>query len=424
MTAFVVAGVVGSSFAGVANAAAPTTTTITGTVKTSLGAAVSGVKVSVVVGAQAAVVATTSATGAFSMTVRTGSATAQLTSTTANASLPQTWDIKGVATTIATSAVLNFSLPPTFAVTVHAQQGGVGVAGAAISQCDPALTQADTAVVLTGTAAVAPTQDFTGSTTNATGDVVLRSFKDATLGRLCARYQTTVAGAVTTYAARSGMINATADTGKTIFVPVVATQAGTIKDSTNAAKAGLNVAVRSASGQADSTSPVTTAAGAFTTQSAAGDVFVRISGSSLSSTVAPPTNIPRAFKATFDATSAGTPWNVLLPATVPLTVHVQNADGTPVTGAVIRPVVGSSYGAANPATLLAGASAATLTQQVYGDAKSDAAGLTTARLFADSSLASFRVLKNVGGGNIRQFVVPAGTVLTAAKTITVTLPAA
>ena len=111
-------------------------------------------------------------------------------------------------------------------------QGGAPIAGAGISQCSAATSQADSAVVLAGTAAVTPTQNFTGATTNATGDVTVQSFKDATLGRLCARYSTTTLGAVTDYAARSAIINATANTAKTIFVPVVAEQAGTVKDST------------------------------------------------------------------------------------------------------------------------------------------------------------------------------------------------
>ena len=421
VTALVVAALLGSGLVGTANAAQ---TTITGTVKTSLGAGVSGVKVSVKVSGGAVKVGTTTSTGTFSMNVQTGSASIQLFNSTANEALPQVWDIKGIATSITSNAVLNFTLPATSAVALKVTQGGTAVAGAGITQCSAATSQADTAVVLPGTAAVTPTQDFVGATTNATGDVTVQSFKDATLGRLCARFNTTTLGAVTTYAARSGIINATTNTAKTIFVPVVAEQAGTVKDSTASGQAGLQVAVRSASGQADSTSPPTTAAGAFTTQSAAGDVFVRVSGTSLSSTVAPPPNIPRAFKATFDATSSGTPWNITLPATVTLTVNVQNSDGTPVNGVVIRPAVGSSYGTANSVTLLAGAAAATLTQQVYGDAKSGDNGVTSARLFPDSSLGAFRVLKNVGGGVTRQVTVPAGTILTGASTITVTLPAA
>jgi len=420
VTALAVAGLLGTGLVGTASAAQ---TTITGTVKTALGATVSGVQVAVKTGG-APKVATTNASGQFSLSVAVGAATIHLSNTTVNAALPQTWDIKGVSTSITSNAVLNFTLPTVSTVAVKVAQGGVPISGAAVAACDATTTQADAAVVLAGTAAVTPTQNFTGATSNATGDVTLQAFKDATLGRMCARFSATTLGAVTTYAARSGLIDASANTAKTIFVPVVAQQAGTIKDSTNTAQAGLFLAVRSAGGQADSVSPLTTATGAFTTQSAAGGVFVRISGSSLSSTVAPPPNIPRAFKATFDATSAGTPWAITLPATVPLTIKVQNADGTPVSGAVIRPAVGSSFGAANSATLLAGASAATLTQQVYGDGKSDAAGLTTARLFPDSSLASFRVLKNVGGGLIRQVTVPAGTVLTGPNQITVTLPPA
>jgi len=424
VTALVVAGLLGTALVGTA-AAAPTT--ITGTVKTATGANVAGVKVSVKVGAGQAVNATTNATGQFSMNVQTGSATIELSPTTANAALPQVWSIKGVSASITSAAVLNFSLPATSAVSVDVARSGTGgaaIAGAAVSQCDPAVSQANSAVVLPGTTAVAPTQDFTGAVTNASGDVTLQAFKDSTLGRLCARFSTTDNGAVTTYAARSGIKDASVDLLFPIKVPTVAEQAGTVKDNTGSGKAGLKVAIRSAGGQVDSQSPLTTAAGAFTTRVGSGDVFARISGSSLSSTVAPPTNIPRAFKATFDASATGTPWTVDLPATVTLTVKVENADGSPVSGAVIRPAVGSSYGVANSVPLLAGGSAATITQQVYGDSRSTALGLTSARLFPDSSLAAFRVLKNVGGGQIRQVTVSAGTVLTSAKQITVVLPPA
>ena len=417
----VVVGLLGSGLAGTADAAQ---TTVTGTVKTALGATVSGVQISVRTGGGALKTATTNATGQFSLIAPTGPATIRLNNTTVNAALPQTWNIRGISTSITSGAVLNFRLPATSTVAVTVAQAGTPISAAAVAACDPTTTQADPAVVLAQTTAAVPTQDFTGATSSATGDVTLHAFKDAALGRLCARYSTTTLDATTTYAARSGLIDAATDTAKTIFVPVVAEQTGAVKDSTNAAQAGLAVAVRSAGGQADSTSPLTTAAGAFTTQSAAGGVFVRISGSSLSSTVAPPNNIPRAFKATFDATSTGTPWSIALPATTTLTVKVQNADGTPVNGAVIRPAVGSSFGVADGVTMLAGASPATLTQQIYGDGRSNALGLTSARLFPDSSLAAFRVLKNVGGGLVRAVTVPAGTALTGAKQITVTLPAA
>ena len=420
VTVLVAAGLLTTGLVGTAAAAQ---TTVTGTVKTALGATVSGVQVSVKVGTTTKL-ATTDSTGKFSVATQTGTATLGLSSTTATAGLPQTWSVKGVSTSITSNAVLSFTLPAVSTVAIQVAQNGTPIVGASVSQCTPSTSQADAAVVLAGTAAVAPTQDFTGSVTSATGGVTLNSFKDATLGRLCARFSATTLGAVTTYAARSGMIDATLNTGKTIFVPKVAEQAGTVKDSTGGGHAGLKVAIRSASGQADSLSPLTTAAGGFTTQVAAGGVFARISGLSLSSTVAPPLNIPRAFKATFDATASTTAWAVKLPATVNLNVVVQNPDGSPVQGAVIRPAVGSSYGAANSATLLTGAAAATLTQQVYGDGKSTAAGLVSARLFPDSSLAAFRVLKNVGGGKIREVVIPVGTVLTAAKQITVTLPAA
>ena len=424
VTAVAVAGLLGSALVGTA-VAAPTT--VTGTVKTATGANAAGVKVSIKVGAGAAVTATTNANGQFSLAGQTGSGAIELSNTTVNAALPQAWSIKGITTNITSNAVLNFTLPATSVVSVNVSRSGAtgaAIAGAAVGQCSAGTSAANTAVVLPGTAAVAPTQDFPGAVTSATGAVTLTAFKDSTLGRLCARFTTTDAGATTTYAARSGIKDASADLFFPIKVASVVEQAGTVKDSTAAGKADLKVALRSASGQIDSASPLTTAAGAFTTRVAAGEVFARISGSSLSNTVAPPTNIPRAFKATFDATASGAPWSVTLPATVTLTVKVQNADGSAVSGAVIRPAAGSSFGAANSAVLVAGGAAATLTQQIYGDAKSDAAGLTSARLFPDSTLGAFRVLKNVGGGNIREILVPAGQVLTSAKQITVTLPPA
>ena len=424
LTALAVAGLLGSALVGNAAAAA---TTVTGTVKTATGANAAGVMVSIKVGGGAAVTATTNANGQFSLAGQTGSGTIELSNTTVNAALPQAWSIKGVTTNITSNAVLNFTLPATSVVNVKVTRAGTtgaAIAGAAVGQCSAGTSGANTAVVLPGTAGVAPTQDFPGAVTNATGDVTLTAFRDSTLGRLCARFTTTDLGATTTYAARSGIKDASADVFFPIKVANVVEQAGTVKDSTAAGQANLKVALRSASGQIDSASPLTTAAGAFTTRVAAGEVFARISGSSLSNTVAPPTNIPRAFKATFDATASGAPWSITLPATVTLTVKVQNADGSPVKGAVIRPAAGSSFGAANSAVLVAGGSAATLTQQIYGDAKSDAAGLTSARLFPDSTLGAFRVLKNVGGGSVREVIVPAGQVLTGAKQITVTLPAA
>ena len=424
VTVLAIAGLLGTLLVGTASAAP---TTVTGTVKTSTGVDVAGVRVAIKVGAGRAKIATTNANGQFSVNTRTGSGTIRLTNTTVNAALPQVWDIRGIATNITSNAVLNFTLPATSVVDVKVTRAGAAgapIADAAIGQYDPAASQANSAVVLPGTAAVAPTQDFTGARTNATGDVSLRAFKDSTLGRLAARFTTTDLGATTTYAARSGIKDASVDVLFPIKVANVVEQAGNVLDSTGGGQANLEVAIRSASGQIDSSSPLTTAGGAFTTQVAPGDVFARISGSSLSSTVAPPPNIPRAFKATFDASATGTPWTVDLPATVTLTVKVENADGSPVSGAVIRPAVGSSFGEANSATLLAGGTPATLTQQVYGDGKSDAAGLTSARLFPDSNLAAFRVLKNVGGGNTRVVTVAAGTVLTSATQITVTLPPA
>jgi len=417
VTALAVAALLGTGLAGTANAA---NTTVTGTVKTALGTPVAGASVSIKVGNKT-INATTSATGAFSASgVTTGAATISLGNGSANAELPPVWAINAVSTSIATAAVLNFTLPATSAVSVLVSQVGTPIAGAKISQCT-ASSPADPAVVLAGSAAVAPTQDFTGATTSAAGDVVIRSFKDATLGRLCAAFTASDLGATTKYVVRSGMIDATADTSKKVYVPAVTEQAGTVKDSTNTGKDGVKVAIRSAGGQIDSTSPVTTATGAFTTQVAAGNVFARISSRSLKGAVAPPTNIPRAFKATFDAT-AGTPWSVNLPATVDLTVKVVNPDGSPVSGAVIRPAAGSSYGAANSATLVAGAGTAAITQQVYGDTFSTALGLTTARLFPDSNLAAFQIVKNVGGGLKRTVEVPAGTNLSSSTQITVTLP--
>lgn len=424
VTILAIAGLLGTALVGTANAAL---TTVTGTVKTSTGADAAGVKVFIKVGARKAKTAVTDANGEFTINVRTGAGTIRLTNTTVKPELPQVWDIRGISTNITNNAVLNFTLPETSVVDVKVSRAGTTgapIAGAAVGQCDTATSQANNAVVLAGTGAVTPTQDFTGATTNGTGDVSLRAFEDSTLGRLCARFTTSDLGATTTYASRSGIKDASVDLLFPIKVANVVEQAGNVRDSTAGGQADLEVAIRSASGQIDSTSPLTTAGGAFTTQVAPGDVFARISGSSLSSTIAPPNNIPRAFKATFDAAATGTPWTVNLPATVTLTVKVENADGSPVSGAVIRPAVGNSFGAANSATLLSGGTPATLTQQVFGDVKSDATGLTSARLFPDSNLGAFRVLKNVGGGNTRVVTVSAGTVLTSSSQITVTLPPA
>jgi hypothetical protein len=299
------------------------------------------------------------------------------------------------------------------------------VQGAAISQCSADNDAADPAVVLAGAPAVAPSQEFTGASTNASGEAALSVFQDTSFGRLCGAFSQGGGGTTTKYIARSGVKNASTVSSMTLFIPATVPQTGTVKDSTGSGKAGLKVALRSGGGQVDSTSAPTTAAGAFSTVIAPGNVFARFSGRSLSATVAPPTNIPRAFKATIDGTADGlSPWNVSLPATVTLSVKVVNGDGTPVKNAVIRPITAGAYDAASPAQLVAGQPNAQIRQVIYGDALSNDLGITSARLFPDSSLGQFLVTKNIGGGVSRTATVAAGTVLTTSTQITVVLPPA
>jgi hypothetical protein len=423
VTTVLSAGLLGVGFVGVAEAA---NTNISGTVKTSMGTGVAGVTVAVKVGTQTKN-ATTNSSGAFSISsVQTGSATVTLGSPATPASgLPTTWQVKNVATTIVSGGVLNFSLPATTTVTANVALVGAPVQGAAVTQCSKDNDAANAAVVLPGSAAVAPTQEFTGATTNASGQAALSVFADSTFGRLCGDFSVSSGGGVTTYQARSGVKDSTAVSAMTLFVPGTVTQTGTVKDSTAAGKAGLKVAIRSAGGQVDSTSAPTTAAGAFSTVIASGNVFARISGTSLSNTVVPPTNIPRSFKATIDGSSTGaTPWTVNLPATVTLTVKVQNADGTPVKNAIVRPLTKGAFDTANSAAIVSGQPNATISQQIYGDNLSGANGEVYVRLFADSNLGGFQVIKNLAGTSSRQTTVAAGKVVISNTTVTVTLPAA
>ena len=353
VTAVVAAGLLGTGLVGTANAAA---TTVTGTVKTAGGAGVAGAKVSIKVGTRTPVVATTNASGAFSANVQTGDATVTVTNPNAPvAGLPQEWAVKNIATSIGSSGVLTFALPATTSVTARVALAATPVQGAAITQCSSDNDAADPAVVLAGAAAVAPTQDFTGASTNAAGEAALSVFQDTSFGRLCGTFSQGAGGTTTKYVARSGVKNSSAVSSMTLFIPATVPQAGTVKDSTGSGKADLKVALRSGGGQVDSTSAPTTAAGAFSTVIAPGNVFARISGRSLSATVAPPTNIPRAFKATIDGTADGlSPWNVGLPETVTLSVKVVNGDGTPVKNAVIRPITAGAYDAAKPSTACRG----------------------------------------------------------------------
>lgn len=419
---------VGLLSTGLVGTAQAVNTTVTGTVKTSTGTAVAGASVSIKVGTRTPVVATTNASGAFSINAQTGGATIDLTGpTTAVSGLPQSWAFKGVSTTISGGSNLAFALPATTNVAVKVQRSKtlVGIPGAQVAQCLASTSSADPHVVLPGSAAVAPTQDFTGAVTDATGAVTLKSFRDSTLGRLCASFVETAGGSTTTYAARGPIRDASVDTAMNIFAPQVLQQTGTVKDSTAAAKAGVNVAIRSAGGQLDSASAPTTANGAFSTQVAPGTVFARISSQSLSGTVAPPTNIPRAFKATIDGTSDGiAAWSVNLPATVTLSVKVVNQDGTPVENAVIRPLTIGAFDNANSTQIVAGQPNAQITQQIYGDSLSNNLGITSARLFPDSNVGAFTVTKNIGGGLSRTTTVAAGTVLTSSTQITVVLPPA
>src|SRR4051812_29849973 len=111
ITTVVAAGLLGTGFVGVANAA---NTNISGSVRTSGGAAVAGVTVAVKVGTQTKN-ATTAANGTFSISgVQTGAATITLGSAAAPAAgLPQVWQGKNISTSIAANAVLKFSLPAT-----------------------------------------------------------------------------------------------------------------------------------------------------------------------------------------------------------------------------------------------------------------------------------------------------------------------
>jgi hypothetical protein len=359
--------------------------------------------------------ATTGANGSFSISgIQTGAATVTLNGpATPAAGLPQVWQVKNVATTVVSSGVFNFSLPATTTVTANVALAGTPVGGAAISQCSADNDAANAAVVLAGSAAVAPTQEFTGAVTNASGQAALSVFADSTFGRLCGAFSQTAAGTVNKYLARSGVKDSTV------------TQTGTVKDSKANGKADLKVAIRSAGGQVDSTSAPTTTGGAFSCLVAPGNVFARISGRSLSNTVVPPTNIPRSFKATIDGTANGTTaWDVNLPATVTLTVKVQNADGTPVKNAIVRPLATGGFDAANSAALVAGQPNAQISQQIYGDNLSGANGEVYVRLFGDSNLGSFKVIKNLAGTSSREATVAAGTVVVSNTTITVTLPPA
>ncbi|HEX5017970.1 MAG TPA: hypothetical protein VFX15_10350 [Actinomycetes bacterium] len=424
VTTVVAAGLLGTGLVGVANAA---NTTVTGSVKTAGGVGVPGVAVTVKVGTQTRN-ATTNGSGNFSLTARTGTATVTLNSpATPTAGLPQVWQFKNVSATIGTNQVLNFSLPATSSVAVKTLRAKTTttIPNVAVDQCSKATSDANAHVVLAGSPAVAPTQDFTGATTDAAGMVTLNAFKDSTFGRLCGRFTETTGGATTTYAARGPIRDATVDTTMNIFAPQVVTQAGTVRDSLANGKSGVKVALRSAGGQVDSVSAPTTATGAFSTQISPGNVFARISSRSLSAAVAPPTNIPRSFKATIDGTADGTtPWAVNLPGTVTLTVKVQNADGSPVKNAIVRPLTTGAFDAANSAVLVAGQPSATITQQIYGDNLSGDNGEVYVRLFADSNLGGFKVIKNLAGTSSRETTVPAGNVVISNTSIIVTLPPA
>jgi hypothetical protein len=422
LTAVVAAGLLGTGFVGTASAAA---TTVTGTVKTAGGAGVSGAKVSIKVGTRTPVVATTNASGAFSANVQTGTASVTVTNpSTPAAGLPREWSVKNIATSIVSNGILNVALPATTPITARVSLAGAPVQGAAITQCSSDGDAADPTVVLAGSPAVAATQDFTGSTTNASGEVTLAVFQDTQFGRLCGAFSQVVGTTSTKYLARSGVKDTRLVSSMTLFIPGTVPQAGVVRDSSGSGKSDLKVALRSAGGQVDSTSTTGTA-GAFSTVIAPGNVFARISGRSLSATVAPPTNVPRAFKATIDGASDGlSSWAVNLPATVTLSVKVVNSDGTPVKNAVIRPVTAGAYDAANPAQLVSGQPNAAISQVIYGDALSNDLGVTSARLFPDSSLGQFLVTKNIGGGLSRTATVAAGIALTTSTQITVVLPPA
>jgi len=108
---------------------------------------------------------------------------------------------------------------------------------------------------------------------------------------------------------------------------------------------------------------------------------------------------------------------------VTLTVKVQNADGTPVKNAIVRPLAVGGFDAANSASIVAGQPNAQITQQIYGDNLSGANGEVYVRLFADSNLGGFKVIKNLAGTASREATVAAGTVVVSNTTVTVTLPA-
>ena len=426
VTAVAAVGLLGAGLIGTAQAAPPTSTTVTGTVKTAGGAGVAGVKVSIKVGTKTAVSAITSATGAFSATVVIGTATVDLVGPSTPApGLPQTWSIKNVGTSIVNNGVLSLTLPAASAITAQVQRAGVNIAGVPVAQCSTTTPTADPAVVLTGTTAVAPTQDFTGAITNASGQVVINAFKDTTFGRLCGAYTQSAGGATTDFLSRSGIKDTATISSITLFAPPTVPQTGIVKDSLGTAKSGVTVAFRSAGGQVDSASAPTSATGAFSSEIASGNVFARFNSRSLSATVAPPTNIPRSFKATIDGIADGaTPWNVNLPATVKLDVKVVNSDGSPVENAVVRPISVGAYDAANSAVLVAGQPSALITQQIWSDGLSNTLGITSVRLFPDASLGAFTVTKNIGGGVSRTTTVAAGTVLTSSTQVTVVLPPA
>jgi hypothetical protein len=103
---------------------------------------------------------------------------------------------------------------------------------------------------------------------------------------------------------------------------------------------------------------------------------------------------------------------------------VQNADGTPVKNAIVRPLTKGGFDAANGAAIVAGQPTATLSQQIYGDNLSGANGEVYVRLFADSNLGGFQVIKNLAGTSSRQTTVAAGKDVISNTTVTVTLPAA
>lgn len=317
LTTVAAVGLLGTGLLGTAQAAPPTSTTVTGTVKTASGTGVSGVKVNIKVGTTTAVSATTSSTGAFSATVRTGTATVDLIGPTAPATgLPQVWAFKNVGTSIVNNGVLTFTLPAASPETARVQRANVGVAGVPVVQCGAATSTADAAVVLVGSAAVAPTQDFTGATTNASGDVVINAFGDTTFGRLCGAYTQTVDGAATDFLARSGVKDTAAISGIALFAPPTVPQTGTIKDNLGNAKSGLTVAFRSAGGQVDSASAPTSTSGAFSCAIASGSVFARLNSRSLSSTLAPPTNYSDGLSNNLGGTAltSNTTITVVLPA--------------------------------------------------------------------------------------------------------------